>query len=268
MILEYNYWYFISAIPPDVCDAILEYGIDKMADQEKRLGAQSTDGVTGDFRQKDPEIGDYKGAGKPLGDRSWSEAIEKGEDTSNLYVRDSKVVFLEEPWLYEIVWPYVKAANVSANWNFEWDHTEPLQFTKYNVGQFYGWHADCASSPYGKFDPATDEILKKSNGDPYYDKDGNVVPAKANLTADQNYIGKIRKLSVTISLSDPKDYDGGNLKFDFGPHAEKQRFFTCEEIRPKGSVIVFPSHIYHQVTPVTRGTRYSLVAWNLGKPFK
>ena len=60
---------------------------------------------------------------------------------------------------------------------------------------------------------------------------------------------------------------GGNLKFDLGPHSKK-RYHTCTEIRPRGSIIVFPSHLYHQVTPVTTGTRYSLVAWNLGKPFQ
>jgi PKHD-type hydroxylase len=40
------------------------------------------------------------------------------------------------------------------------------------------------------------------------------------------------------------------------------------EIREKGSVIVFPSFIWHRVTPVTAGTRYSLVNWNLGFPFR
>ena len=38
--------------------------------------------------------------------------------------------------------------------------------------------------------------------------------------------------------------------------------------REKGAVVVFPSHIWHRVTPVTKGTRYSLVVWFLGKPFK
>ncbi len=268
MILEYNYWYFIAAIPPDVCDAILEHGITKMIDQEKKLGEKSTNGTTGDFRHRDSDIGSHTNAGEPLADRTMNEVVEQGESTSNVYVRDSKVVFLEDSWLYEIIWPFINEANKNAKWNFEWDHTEPLQFTKYGPGQFYGWHADCASVPYEKFNIESDEILKKPNGEPYLDQDGNVIPKKSNLTQDQNYIGKIRKLSVTVSLSDPANYDGGNLKFDFGPHGEKERFYTCEEIRPRGSVIIFPSHIYHQVTPVTRGTRYSLVAWNLGKPFR
>ena len=87
-------------------------------------------------------------------------------------------------------------------------------------------------------------------------------------TTNKNFIGKVRKLSATINLNKPGEYDGGNLKFDFGPHAAGKRFHEVEEIRPQGSIIVFPSFTYHQVTPVTRGTRYSLVLWSLGEPFK
>ena len=81
-------------------------------------------------------------------------------------------------------------------------------------------------------------------------------------------INKIRKLSLTINLNLPGEYEGGNLKFDFGPHSTGNRYHECTEIRPQGSIIIFPSYIYHQVTPVTKGTRYSLVLWTLGKPFK
>ena len=42
----------------------------------------------------------------------------------------------------------------------------------------------------------------------------------------------------------------------------------AKEILPKGSVIVFPSFVWHRVKPITQGTRYSLVVWHLGKPFK
>ena len=59
-----------------------------------------------------------------------------------------------------------------------------------------------------------------------------------------------------------------NLNFDFGPHNAGTRYHECVEIRPQGSIIVFPSYTHHQVTPVTRGIRYSLVLWSLGKPFR
>ena len=75
-------------------------------------------------------------------------------------------------------------------------------------------------------------------------------------------------LKNTYTRDSEGSYKGGNLKFDFGPHSHGKRYHECVEIRPQGSVIVFPSYIYHQVTPVTEGTRYSLVMWTLGKPFK
>ena len=85
--------------------------------------------------------------------------------------------------------------------------------------------------------------------------------------------GKIRKLSVTVSLNDPSEYDGGNLEFDFRNDFDfdrnrKHKIKECTEIRPRGSIIIFPSFVWHRVNPVTRGTRYSLVMWNLGWPFK
>jgi PKHD-type hydroxylase len=40
-----------------------------------------------------------------------------------------------------------------------------------------------------------------------------------------------------------------------------------EQARNKGSITVFPSFVWHRVSPVTEGTRYSLVIWNLGKEF-
>ena len=71
----------------------------------------------------------------------------------------------------------------------------------------------------------------------------------------------VRKLSLTIQLSSPEDYEGGELALQL----EKE-----VDIMPKdlGKMIVFPSYVLHEVRPVTKGTRYSLVAWVTGKPFK
>ncbi len=75
-------------------------------------------------------------------------------------------------------------------------------------------------------------------------------------------LGKnIRKLSLTIQLSSPNDYTGGDLCFTF---SENQEIMLKEQ----GKLIMFPSYVVHEVTPVTQGTRYSLVAWISGKPFK
>ena len=86
--------------------------------------------------------------------------------------------------------------------------------------------------------------------------------------------GKIRKLSMTCQLTDGSEYKGGELEFDFRnydpPHAreEDKHLRKATEILPKGSIIVFPSFVWHRVKPVTKGTRYSLVLWHLGYPFR
>jgi len=49
---------------------------------------------------------------------------------------------------------------------------------------------------------------------------------------------------------------------------EDKHVLNVKEILPKGSIVVFPSFVWHRVQPVTKGTRYSLVVWNLGYPFK
>jgi hypothetical protein len=70
-----------------------------------------------------------------------------------------------------------------------------------------------------------------------------------------------RKLSVTVQLTDPSEYEGGNLQIMTSGqpvNIKKQR----------GFIAVFPSYIVHQVTPVTQGSRQSLVAWVSGPPFK
>ena len=71
-----------------------------------------------------------------------------------------------------------------------------------------------------------------------------------------------RKLSFSVQLSDDAEYTGGDLRF----HYIKNQ----PEVAPreKGTVIFFPSWIVHDVTPVTQGTRRSLVGWVNGPNFK
>jgi PKHD-type hydroxylase len=71
-----------------------------------------------------------------------------------------------------------------------------------------------------------------------------------------------RKLSFSVQLSNDSDYTGGDLRF----HYTKSQ----PEVAPreKGKVIFFPSWIVHDVTPVTQGTRRSLVGWANGPNFK
>jgi len=154
--------------------------------------------------------------------------------------RNSDLVWLDDTWIYKELHPYIHIANKNAGWNYEWDRSESCQFTKYKLNQYYDWHCDGWDEPYKKEGP---------------DK------------------GRIRKLSMTCQLTDGSEYEGGELEFDFrnyDPHMreETKHLKQAKEILPKGSIIVFPSFVWHRVKPVTKGTRYSLVMWNLGYPFK
>jgi len=70
-----------------------------------------------------------------------------------------------------------------------------------------------------------------------------------------------RKLSVTIQLSDDKDYEGGDLLLHYKNEPDIG-------FRNLGTATFFPSWMLHEVTPVTKGKRYSLVAWIQGPRFK
>ena len=72
-----------------------------------------------------------------------------------------------------------------------------------------------------------------------------------------------RKISIVIQLSDSRDYEGGDFEFD-PQHPQ----LPADQIRTKGSVIVFPSFLTHRVTPVTKGERRSLVSWIQGPKFR
>lgn len=70
-----------------------------------------------------------------------------------------------------------------------------------------------------------------------------------------------RKLSVTLMLND--DYEGGDFEII---HSELNE--PIKITKEKGKVIVFPSFLFHRVTPVTRGIRKSIVVWVIGPKFR
>ena len=80
-----------------------------------------------------------------------------------------------------------------------------------------------------------------------------------HLDADSN--NSFRKISMSIQLSDPDDYDGGELQI-----YTRRNPITLPKM--KGTIIFFPSFLLHRVTPVTRGKRSSLVAWITGPQFR
>jgi PKHD-type hydroxylase len=207
MNLKHHYWYFTSVLSHKFCDQIIEQG-KKNKDEFARIGFLKDKNLSKD------QIKEIKKK------------------------RDSNVTWMNDPWIYREILPYVHAANKNAGWNFNFDFSESCQFTKYSQGQYYGWHCDSWIEPY---------------------KDENI-----------NLNNKIRKLSVTCSLSDYSEYTGGELEFNFNDpeKKKKQNIKKCVEILPKGSICVFPSFVWHRVCPVKKGTRYSLVIWNIGESFK
>ena len=77
---------------------------------------------------------------------------------------------------------------------------------------------------------------------------------------DRGHNRPVRKLSITIQLTDPKKYEGGEfLLYDDHPGTIMDR--------DQGKLIIFPSYVLHEVKPVTKGERNSLVCWVTGKPF-
>ena len=146
---------------------------------------------------------------------------------SNFIKRTSQVkwIFPDVKW----EWLFAKTLNEinvhnSMYWGFNIEASqEPFQYTEYNFQDkgHYNWHLDI-----GPLD-----------------------------------ITSQRKVSVTIQLSSPEEYEGGDLEF-----ITSHEIQTAEKI--KGSICLFPSYLCHRVTPVTKGIRKSLVLWVGGCTFK
>ena len=161
------------------------------------------------------------------------------KDTTGGKIRRSEIGWfsrkVHNDWLLDPLWALVQQAN-AACWNWAVDQLQSVQYTTYGEGEFYAWHTDQEAKPYVK-EPGA---------------------------------GKVRKLSVSVQLSEADDYEGGDFELEEMyriPSKHEMRIRVIDELRPRGSVLVFPAHLFHQVTPVTCGVRRSLVAWYLGPPF-
>lgn len=203
MIAEEIYYYFKGALPTRLCDEIIKYG----SSLTKELG------VTGSEQKTKKPI-------RPLTAKEKKEPIK---------IRKSNVAWINDPWVYKEIRPYVARANQEAKWNFDIDGYERIQFTEYSRSQHYGYHVDT-----------------------FFDQPDSM-----------------RKLSMTVNLNSPDEYEGGDLYFKYlrrNDHTLVEA--TNPEFKIKGTLCVFPSYEIHKVTPVTKGTRYSLVLWSTGKAFK
>ena len=288
---------YIGSIKPDICEKIISLGLAKIEiNKNKRIKTTATT-----LNDKQKKINDSE-RNKVLenvmaSDKTQDDIKKKGYELDKFYIRDSEICWLKDKFIYDIFLPLISDANKKAGWNWHIDTAETFQFTVYHGrienGGFYGWHSDGFSDFNNTYMPAMKindsplrfkppkknvkgVIVKDDKSQPEPDMSAEDLPLKKDkssllhplFTEDKKKWGKVRKISMTVNLTDPNNYDGGNLKFDLGPHIKKDRFKVCDDIRPQGSAIVFPSFTYHCVTPVTKGTRYSLVLWCLGKPWQ
>lgn len=150
------------------------------------------------------------------------------EDNKNSEVRKSQIYWIPKTIYWEPV--YQKIMNLVGQCNkefYNFDITslqENLQYTEYDETYQgrYDWHFDVGGAP----------------------------------------LNCGRKLSVSIQLSDPSEYEGGELQFSL----DGDRIAVAEKMQ--GTMVIFPSYIKHRVTPVTKGVRRSLVTWITGPPFR
>ena len=146
---------------------------------------------------------------------------EGGLDIKKRITSISWIPFKDMPEMYKDIEATMLKAN---NNHFGFDGmrlTEIAQFTHYLTGGFYDWHMD--NDVLGKHQPP------------------------------------VRKISMTLLLSDPATFEGGELEFMHKGRTAKLK---------QGQAIFFASWLQHRVKPVTKGERKSLVMRFGGPPFK
>jgi PKHD-type hydroxylase len=153
-------------------------------------------------------------------DLPWHIASTVGGDAENN--RKSNIKWIPQNdnwwWLYEKLSDMAVAAN-NELWNFDLSQIpEQIQYTEYHA-------------PAG-----------------HYDWHADIGPGMLSK----------RKISITVQLSDPSEYEGGTLELFRGGSMEGP-FIEAE--KNTGCVFIFPSYMMHRVTPVTKGTRKSFVLW-------
>ena len=162
---------------------------------------------------------------------------DKDQHTKN--VRNSRTSWICEPWMYNLLTPITDNCN-NLGFHFHISEREPVQFTEYKPNGHYNWHQD-----------TTDVDVERGQ-------------YKQNTKL-------MRKLSMIIQLSDPNDYEGGGLSFNLrglDSRTEDTIIDVPKRFRTQGSVVIFPSYLWHKINTITDGTRYSLVMWSLGEPWK
>ena len=172
-------------------------------------------------------------------------------DVINKNIRKSKNTWIPTThWITGWLWHYVQAANRN---NFLYDisfiESESMQYARYGVGEYYHWHSD-TSIPV-QYKPQIQISATESTTDDNYLKE---------RAAIKNEL--VRKISFSLQLSDPDDYEGGNIQFI---DESNQNYIAP---RQKGSLIIFDSRTKHRVCKVKSGVRKSIVGWVVGPRWK
>ena len=133
----------------------------------------------------------------------------------------------------EIAWHFLKEANKQM-FNYDLTYFQSIQFADYRDGGFYDWHVD---------------------------------------SYDQDKPNKTRKLTLSLQLTDPNTFEGGEFQFFNGGrpykvHGDLNGEQLKKDLKTQGTIVVFESRDYHRVTPVTKGIRNSVVCWATGPAFK
>jgi PKHD-type hydroxylase len=150
-------------------------------------------------------------------------------------------------WMGGLMWHYIEKTNRE---NYLYDligfEGETLQYSEYREGEYYTWHVDAGL-------PACSQQASLGVGGC-----DQVRAHEKNLLNSE----LVRKLSFSLQLSSPEEYEGGQLQF-LGD--EGNSFFAPKQ---KGTVVIFDSRTRHRVRKVTKGVRKSLVGWVLGPRWK
>lgn len=130
----------------------------------------------------------------------------------------------------------------------------PMDPDAMKVTQCINWHAQESNRNCWGFNMGT--IVNDIQYTTYHSEDQGFYDWHIDTFFLNNTRAYDRKVSVIIQLSDSDDYEGGDFEID-----PKYEAPDREELRKKGTIIVIPSFIQHRVTPVTKGTRKSIVSW-------
>ena len=172
----------------------------------------------------------------------------KKESRLDKEIRESKITFLDDkeyPEIFHDLFVMVDEYNKDiSQWGYDiCSENLAIQYGVYSKGGFYDWHIDAYDAPIIWLSSKKQNTSNRTSGNLFN-----------------------RKISLSIFLNDPDEYEGGELDIETKGPLDDTRYDTFK--LPKGSIVVFPSNKWHRVRPVTSGIRKSLVAWISGPPLR